>query len=145
MYNKFQQKNRYRIVIRMAILNIREKLANINSVLPILVIAEIIYLIAGEIIILFTPLDKPTCMFGFAIGVGLAIFSSIQNALMLNKSVTAEKVTKSGVVWGYIIRLIVFGAVVAIAFFTWFVNPVAILSGLLSYSGRCIFCTICKR
>ena len=124
-------------------MNIREKLANINSVLPILVIAEIIYLIAGEIIILFTPLDKPTCMFGFAIGVGLAI-SSIQNALMLNKSVTAEKVTKSGVVWGYIIRLIVFGAVVAIAFFTWFVNPVAILIGLLSIQAGVYFVPFVK-
>lgn len=108
------------------------------------VIAEIIYLIAGEIIILFTPLDKPTCMFGFAIGVGLAIFSSIQNALMLNKSVTAEKVTKSGVVWGYIIRLIVFGAVVAIAFFTWFVNPVAILIGLLSIQAGVYFVPFVK-
>ena len=125
-------------------MNIREKLANINSVLPILVIAEIIYLIAGEIIILFTPLDKPTCMFGFAIGVGLAIFSSIQNALMLNKSVTAEKVTKSGAVWGYIIRLIVFGAVVAIAFFTRFVNPVAILIGLLSIQAGVYFVPFVK-
>ena len=83
-------------------------------------------------------------MFGFAIGVGLAIFSSIQNALMLNKSVTAEKVTKSGVVWGYIIRLIVFGAVVAIAFFTWFVNPVAILIGLLSIQAGVYFVPFVK-
>lgn len=125
-------------------MNIRDRLANINSVLPILVFAELIYLAAGEIIILFTPLDKLTCMIGFAIGVGLAMFSSIQNAMMLNRTVTAEKVTRSGVVWGYIIRLAVFGAVVAIAFFTRFADPVAILIGLLSVQAGVYFVPFVK-
>lgn len=114
-------------------MNIKEKLASINKVLPALVLGEVIYLIVGEIIILFLPFDKVTCMIGLAIGVCLAMAYSIHSAVVLNNTVTGEVGNKKGpVIIGYIIRLVVTAGVVVLAYFLKFANPVAILVGLIS-------------
>lgn len=50
---------------------IRDKLAGVDEVVPVLVLFEMIYLGVGMLIIwAFLPVDKPKVALGFAIGVG---------------------------------------------------------------------------
>ena len=75
---------------------IRDRLAQVDEVVPILVFFELLYLGIGELIIWdFLPVNKPSVALGFAIGVGFAIMSSIQNAWVLSRALGKAKSRKS--------------------------------------------------
>ena len=115
---------------------IRDKLAQVDEVVPILVFFELLYLGIGELIIwAFLPVNKPSVALGFAIGVGFAIVSSIQNAWVLSRALGKAKSRKSSsitmVIW-LIVRIACIGGIVVLAVITDFCSPIAILIGVLS-------------
>ncbi len=115
---------------------IRDKLAQVDEVVPILVFFELVYLGVGQLIIwAFLPVDKPSVALGFAIGVGFAMMSSIQNAWVLSRALSSGKSRKASsakmVIW-LIVRIACIGGIVVLAVITDFCSPVAILIGVLS-------------
>ncbi len=112
---------------------IKNKLASLDEVLPLLVFWEMIYLLVGEAIIwILLPVDKPYIALGFLIGVGLASLSSILTAFVMKKVFSPKKRTTGIMVLALMGRLAIAGAVVALALYTDFTSPVAILIGMLS-------------
>lgn len=115
---------------------IREKLRSIDEVVPILVFFELVYLGVGQLIIwLFLPVDKPTVALGFAIGVGFAVLSSIQNAMILGKALTVNTTKRKAsgkMILFMLIRIACISGVVVLAVITDFCNPVAVLIGVLA-------------
>lgn len=115
---------------------IRDKLAQVDEVVPVLVFFELVYLGVGQLIIwAFLPVDKPAVALGFAIGVGFAMMSSIQNAWVLSRALNSGKSRRASsakmVVW-LIIRIACIGGVIVLAVITGFCDPVAVLIGVLS-------------
>ena len=87
---------------------IRDRLAKIDEVVPVLVFFEIIYLAIGQLIIwAFLPVDKPYVALGFAIGVGFAMISSIQNSMILGRALSKGKkrAASAGMVIFMLIRI----------------------------------------
>lgn len=112
---------------------IKNKLASLDEVLPLLVFWEMIYLLVGEAIIwILLPVNKPYIALGFLIGVGLASLSSILTAFVMKKVFSPKKRTTGIMVLALMGRLAIAGAVVALALYTDFTSPVAILIGMLS-------------
>ena len=112
---------------------IRNKLAGLDEVLPLLVFWEMIYLLVGEAIIwILLPVDKPYIGLGFLIGVGLASLSSILTAFVMKKVFSPKKRTTGIMVLALVGRLAIAGAVVALALYTNLTSAVAILIGMLS-------------
>lgn len=116
--------------------SIKEKLRSIDEVVPILVFFEFIYLGIGQAIIwLFLPVNKPAVSLGFAIGVGFAVMSSIQNAMVLGKALTVNTTKRKAsgkMILFMLIRIACISGVVVLAVITDFCDPVAVLIGVLA-------------
>ena len=121
---------------------IRDRLAKIDEVVPVLVFFEIIYLAIGQLIIwAFLPVDKPYVALGFAIGVGFAMISSIQNSMILGRALSKGKkrAASAGMVIFMLIRIAAISVIVVLALLYKFCSPVAVLIGVLAIQAGVYF------
>lgn len=97
-----------------------KKLNEINEALPAMFLADAIYLLIGEIIILFLPLGGTLvtlrCMTGFLAGVLYSAFCSIHMSLRIRKVVYGGDEMRKTFTIGYLIRLVVMLALFAALF-----------------------------
>ena len=121
---------------------IRDRLAKIDEVVPVLVFFEIIYLAIGQLIIwAFLPVDKPYVALGFAIGVGFAMISSIQNSMILGRALSKGKkrAASAGMVIFMLIRIAAISVIIVLALLYKFCSPVAVLIGVLAIQAGVYF------
>ncbi len=129
--------------LSMSILRaIRDKLASIDEVVPVLVFFEMIYLAVGQFIIwVILPVDKPYVALGFAIGVGFAVLSSIQNSMLLRGALSRgkRKTASAGMVIFMLIRIAAISAIIILAIRFKFCSAVAVLVGVLAIQAGVYF------
>ena len=121
---------------------IRDRLAQIDEVVPVLIFFEIIYLAVGQLIIwAFLPVDKPYVAIGFAIGVGFAMLSSIQNSMILGRALSRgkRKAASAGMVIFMLIRIAAISLIIVMALRFKFCSPVAVLIGVLAIQAGVYF------
>ena len=121
---------------------IRDRLAQIDEVVPVLIFFEIIYLAVGQLIIwAFLPVDKPYVAIGFAIGVGFAMLSSIQNSMILGRALSRgkRKAASAGMVIFMLIRIAAISGIIVLALRFKFCSPVAVLVGVLAIQAGVYF------
>lgn len=121
---------------------IRDRLAQIDEVVPVLIFFEIIYLAVGQLIIwAFLPVDKPYVAIGFAIGVGFAMLSSIQNSMILGRALSRgkRKAASAGMVIFMLIRIAAISGIIVLALKFKFCSPVAVLVGVLAIQAGVYF------
>lgn len=121
---------------------IRNRLAAVDEVVPVLVFFEIVYLAVGQLIIwAFLPVDKPYVALGFAIGVGFAMLSSIQNSMILGRALSRGKKRSAsvGMVVFMLIRIAGISLIVVLALLYKFCSPVAVLIGVLAIQAGVYF------
>ena len=121
---------------------IRNRLAQIDEVVPVLIFFEIIYLAVGQLIIwAFLPVDKPYVAIGFAIGVGFAMLSSIQNSMILGRALSRgkRKAASAGMVIFMLIRIAAISGIIVLAVKYKFCSPVAVLVGVLAIQAGVYF------
>ena len=121
---------------------IRDRLARIDEVVPVLVFFEIIYLAVGQLIIwAFLPVDKPYVAIGFAIGVGFAVLSSISNSMILGRALSRgkRKAASAGMIIFMLVRIAAISAIIVLALKFKFCSAVAVLIGVLAIQAGVYF------
>lgn len=121
---------------------IRDKLAGVDEVVPVLVLFEMIYLGVGMLIIwAFLPVDKPKVALGFAIGVGFSVLSSIQNSMILKRALSRgkKKSASAGMVIFMLARIAGISLIVILALKYEFCSAVAVLVGVLAIQAGVYF------
>ena len=121
---------------------IRDKLAGVDEVVPVLVLFEMIYLGVGMLIIwAFLPVDKPKVALGFAIGVGFSVLSSIQNSMILKRALSRgkKKSASAGMVIFMLARIAGISLIVILALKYEFCSAIAVLVGVLAIQAGVYF------
>ena len=121
---------------------IRDKLAGVDEVVPVLVLFEMIYLGVGMLIIwAFLPVDKPKVALGFAIGVGFSVLSSIQNSMILRRALSRgkKKSASAGMVIFMLARIAGISLIVILALKYEFCSAIAVLVGVLAIQAGVYF------
>ncbi|MGN0317205.1 MAG: hypothetical protein ACI4E1_04625 [Lachnospira sp.] len=97
-----------------------KKLNEINEALPAMFLADAVYLIIGEIVILFLPFGETMftvkCMVGFLAGVIYSAFCSVHMSLRIRRVVYGGDSMRKTFTLGYLIRLAVMLALFAALF-----------------------------
>ena len=86
---------------------IQEVLRKLNEVLPEVFLVDLLYLLAGELVIWFLVPNKQMCAVGFFMGVVYSIFSSVHMSFRIRKIVYGHANESKTLLIGYFIRLAV--------------------------------------
>lgn len=96
---KFCKRRRMRKII--------DRIKELNEVLPEVFLVDLLYLLAGELVIWFLVPNKQMCAVGFLMGVVYSIFSSVHMSFRIRKIVYGHANESKTLLIGYFIRLAV--------------------------------------
>ena len=96
---KFCERRRMRKII--------DRIKELNEVLPEVFLVDLLYLLAGELVIWFLVPNKQMCAVGFFMGVVYSIFSSVHMSFRIRKIVYGHANESKTLLIGYFIRLAV--------------------------------------
>ena len=98
-FKKFCERRRMRKII--------DRIKELNEVLPEVFLVDLLYLLAGELVIWFLVPNKQMCAVGFFMGVVYSIFSSVHMSFRIRKIVYGHANESKTLLIGYFIRLAV--------------------------------------
>jgi hypothetical protein len=98
-FKKFCERRRMRKII--------DRIKELNEVLPEVFLVDLLYLLAGELVIWFLVPNKQMCAVGFLMGVVYSIFSSVHMSFRIRKIVYGHANESKTLLIGYFIRLAV--------------------------------------
>ena len=84
-----------------------DRIKELNEVLPEVFLVDLLYLLAGELVIWFFVPNKQMCAVGFLMGVIYSIFASVHMSLRIRKIVYGHANESKTMLIGYFIRLAV--------------------------------------
>ena len=84
-----------------------DRIKELNEVLPEVFLVDLLYLLAGELVIWFLVPNKQMCAVGFLMGVVYSIFSSVHMSFRIRKIVYGHANESKTLLIGYFIRLAV--------------------------------------
>ena len=84
-----------------------DRIKELNEVLPEVFLVDLLYLLAGELVIWFLVPNKQMCAVGFFMGVVYSIFSSVHMSFRIRKIVYGHANESKTLLIGYFIRLAV--------------------------------------
>ena len=84
-----------------------DRIKELNEVLPEVFLVDLLYLLAGELVIWFLVPNKQMCAVGFLMGVVYPIFSSVHMSFRIRKIVYGHANESKTLLIGYFIRLAV--------------------------------------
>ena len=71
-----------------------DRIKELNEVLPEVFLVDLLYLLAGELVIWFLVPNKQMCAVGFLMGVVYSIFSSVHMSFRIRKSFTVTRMNQ---------------------------------------------------
>lgn len=105
---KKEQEEQIQEVLRKAkVRKIIDRIKELNEVLPEVFLVDLLYLLAGELVIWFLVPNKQMCAVGFFMGVVYSIFSSVHMSFRIRKIVYGHANESKTLLIGYFIRLAV--------------------------------------
>lgn len=109
-----------------------KKIREINEALPAMLFVDLIYLLIGEIIILLFVPGKLSCGIGLLAGVIYSVFSSFHLSFKIRQVVYGGANGSKTYILGYMIRLAVMIAILAILYISKMGDLVCAIIGMFS-------------